>query len=306
MKTRTPVLCDRCRAAGYLGEGAFAALRPVLDFTPVPRKHKRHDGWTPARQRGFIEALARTGSVSQAATAVNMAKEGAYQLRLHPQAEEFRAAWEQALDYGTHILSDAALDRAIHGVPVPIMHDGKQVAERRTYNERLTMWQLQHRMPERFGKPGHPGTRAPETSAREDWEGKEADRRRTLQIMLTHYRNRVQMEREARIALEQGGDPSADHANADFYARQLTHIELVLECGGRAIDLMEIANGARDPERPWKYINADTQTTSPLTDLLATMREQAWQAVKDGKPLLSQVGHEQELRAIVAREEGEG
>lgn len=304
MKNRTPILCDRCRATGYLGEGRFAALRPALDFTPVPRKHKRHDGWTAKRQRGFIEALARTGSVTRAAAAVNMAKEGAYQLRLHPEAAEFRAAWEQALDYGTHILSDAALDRAIHGVPVPIMHEGKQVAERRTFNERLTMWQLQHRMPERFGKPGREGTKAPETSAREDWEAGKAERERMLEIMLTHYRNRVQMEREARAALEQGADPASDRANADFYARQLTHMEVMLECGGRAMDLMDIANGKRDPERPWLYSDADPVASTPLTDLLAAMREQAWQAAKDGKPLLSQRGHEQELRAM--GEKGEG
>ena len=33
------------------------AARPALpDFAPVPRKH-RHDGWTPERQRAFVEAL---------------------------------------------------------------------------------------------------------------------------------------------------------------------------------------------------------------------------------------------------------
>lgn len=31
------------------------AARPALpDFAPVPRKY-RHDGWTPERQRAFIE-----------------------------------------------------------------------------------------------------------------------------------------------------------------------------------------------------------------------------------------------------------
>ncbi|MEO1167746.1 MAG: hypothetical protein AAFW97_03440 [Pseudomonadota bacterium] len=55
MKNRTPVICDRCRRTGYLGEGEFADLKPQLDFTPVPRKTNRHDGWTAERQRGFIE-----------------------------------------------------------------------------------------------------------------------------------------------------------------------------------------------------------------------------------------------------------
>lgn len=53
-------------------------------FTPVPRQCARHDGWTPDRQRQFIEALADTGSVRAAAHAVNMAPEGAYALRRHP------------------------------------------------------------------------------------------------------------------------------------------------------------------------------------------------------------------------------
>lgn len=90
MKNRTPVLCDRCRTAGTLGEGDFSELKPTLDFAPVSSKTSRHDGWTPERQRGFIEGLARTESVSRAAAAVNMSKEGAYQLRMHPQADEFR------------------------------------------------------------------------------------------------------------------------------------------------------------------------------------------------------------------------
>ena len=50
-------------------------------FTPVPRKSKRHDGWTEDRQRRFIEALADTGSVQAACRAVNMRTVGAYYLR---------------------------------------------------------------------------------------------------------------------------------------------------------------------------------------------------------------------------------
>ncbi|WP_299322960.1 hypothetical protein [Parasphingopyxis sp.] len=293
MKNRTPVICDRCRATGYLGEGKFAQLKPRLDFTPVPRKTQRHDGWTPERQRGFIEALARTGSVTRAAAAVNMAKEGAYQLRLHPEAAEFRDAWAAALDYGTHVLADAALDRAIHGVPIPIMHDGKQVAERRTFNERLTMWQLQHRMPETYGKPGGAGTKSPETNAREDWEARADDRLRALEIMLIHYRNRVQMEREHRRA--------GEIDEADFYARQLTHIEVLIEAGGGANDLMDIANGKRDSDRPWTLTDDDARKSTVLTDLLAQMRAEAWAADAAGEELIGQHGHEQELRAIARR-----
>src|SRR5205085_11374170 len=46
---------------------------PVPEFAPVPRKY-RHDGWTPERQKAFIEALADCGSVTRAAAMVNMAQ----------------------------------------------------------------------------------------------------------------------------------------------------------------------------------------------------------------------------------------
>lgn len=299
MKNRTPVICDRCRAAGYLGEGPFSELAPLLDFKPVPRKRNRHDGWTPERQRAFIEALARTGSVSQAAEAVNMAKEGAYQLRLADGAEEFRAAWDKALDFGTRILADAALDRAIHGVKVPIMHQGEEVGERRVFNERLTMWQLQHRMPEKFGAPPGKGTKAPETSARERWEQGKENRQRGEVLLLIHYANRVQAEREERRA--------GNIENADFYARQLTHIEVMLESAGNAKHMVDIALGHADPKRPW--LDADFLETwsTPLTDGLAKARAEAWARIEAGEDPLPQTGHEAELRALAARgsEDGE-
>lgn len=134
-------------------ESAAAASRnlALLDqFTPVPRHWNRHDGWTPERQRGFIAALAETGSVKAAALAVNMASEGAYQLRRHPEAGEFRAAWEAALSLGVQRLEDVALERALNGVPVPIYHFGKPVGERRVYNDRLLMFLLRNRRANRF------------------------------------------------------------------------------------------------------------------------------------------------------------
>ena len=95
-----------------------------------PRKYDRHNGWTPERQRGFIAALAELGSVSGACKRVAMAKFGAYALRRAEGAESFRAAWREALDIGAQRLADIAMERAIEGVPVPIMYHGRQVGER--------------------------------------------------------------------------------------------------------------------------------------------------------------------------------
>ena len=68
-----PVICDHCRSTGFSGDGDFSHLGDILDFTPVPRKAQRADGWTPERQRAFIAALSTTGSKRQAAQAIGMA-----------------------------------------------------------------------------------------------------------------------------------------------------------------------------------------------------------------------------------------
>jgi hypothetical protein len=119
-------------------------------FAPVPRLRERHDGWTPERQRDFVEALADTGSVRAAAHAVNMAPEGAYQLRRHPEAQEFRKAWEAALRLGVQQLEDVAMDRARYGVEVPVYHFGAVVGTRRVYNDALLMFLLRNRAGGRF------------------------------------------------------------------------------------------------------------------------------------------------------------
>lgn len=121
-------------------------------FTPVPRQCNRHDGWTADRQRRFISALADTGSVEAACRAVGKSSVGAYHLRRHPEAAEFRAAWDAALDHGVRRLEDLAMDRALNGVEVPVYSYGKLVGSRTVYNDRLLMFLLRNRAPERFAE----------------------------------------------------------------------------------------------------------------------------------------------------------
>ncbi|MBX9884567.1 MAG: hypothetical protein K2X68_06305 [Novosphingobium sp.] len=127
-----------------------AAKGTLPAFTPVPRQCNRHDGWTADRQRGFIEALADTGSVRAAAHAVNMTPEGAYYLRRQPGAEEFSKAWEAALALGVQRLEDVAMERALHGIEVPVYHFGAVVGSRKVYNDRLLMFLLRNRASKRF------------------------------------------------------------------------------------------------------------------------------------------------------------
>ncbi|XAP77668.1 hypothetical protein ABC955_13960 [Citromicrobium bathyomarinum] len=120
------------------------------DFVPVPRQTDRHDGWTEDRQRRFIAALADTGSVHAACKAVNMSQAGAYYLRRQRGAESFRAAWQAAIDLGVQRIEDVAMDRALNGVDVPVYSYGKLVGTRTTYNDRLLMFMLRNRAPDRF------------------------------------------------------------------------------------------------------------------------------------------------------------
>ena len=61
----------------------------AFQWVPVHRK-RRADGWSIDRQRRFIETLAATGSVTQAAQEVDMSTVGAYRLATPPTARRSR------------------------------------------------------------------------------------------------------------------------------------------------------------------------------------------------------------------------
>jgi hypothetical protein len=144
------------------------------DFTPVPRECKRHDGWTHEHQQNFIEALADTGSVAAACKAVDMSTNGAYYLRRQKGAESFREAWQKALDLGVQRLEDVAMDRALNGVDEPVYSYGELVGVRKKVNDRLLMFMLRNRAPERFGKNGGDRAKGMGGPQRRRQNGKEA------------------------------------------------------------------------------------------------------------------------------------
>ena len=114
------------------------------DFTPVPRRIVRHDGWTPERQKSFIGALADTGCVAIACRMVNMSQPSYYHLRRQPGAESFRAAADAAQTLGLQPVKDEAFDRAMNGQLVPVFVAGKLMGFRRKKNDRLLMFILRH------------------------------------------------------------------------------------------------------------------------------------------------------------------
>jgi hypothetical protein len=92
-----PVICDRCRSTGIAGEADFSHLGDLLEFTPVPRKTQRADGWSPEKQRAFIAALSATGSKRQAALAIGMATYGVDRMLEAEANDSFKAAFERAM-----------------------------------------------------------------------------------------------------------------------------------------------------------------------------------------------------------------
>ncbi|HEY9554895.1 hypothetical protein [Allosphingosinicella sp.] len=107
-----------------------------LAFAPVPVR-ARHDGWTVARQKGFILRLALGGCITVAAEGVGKTRKNAYWLRERPGAES-AAAWE-GVGMGQDRTVDVALERALLGERIPIVRDGRCVGERHRYDSRLTM-----------------------------------------------------------------------------------------------------------------------------------------------------------------------
>lgn len=267
----------------------------VPDFTPVPRKY-RVDGWTPERQRAFVAALAETGSVKAAARRVNMSPEGAYQLRRQPGAESFCAAWAAALDHGVQNLVDIALERAMEGVPVPVFYRGEQCGEKRWYNDRLLMFLLKHHLPGRYGTPAlASGTRSRETIEREAAEncpvcraraeaeaeaaaiplGESPEDREWLDAVVRRYALKVQAERHHRLA----GEVVA----ADYTLRQLTHIELILDCGGRGMALIDAwTHAARTGGKPERWASA---TSRWLDDIRRAIWERTGEPPRPALPL---------------------
>ena len=110
-----------------------------IPFTPVPRRRARRGGWSEERQRTFIFALARCGSVSRAARAAGMTPRSAYHLLDAPGADSFARAWDKAMAEGIERVRADALERAIGGAFVPVFRRGKLVRVEHRRCDRLAI-----------------------------------------------------------------------------------------------------------------------------------------------------------------------
>ncbi len=122
----------------------------MTDQTTTPR----HDGWTPARQRLFLESLATHGLVRRAAAAAGMSHEAAYQLRHRYGGSLFQLGWDAALLLARAPLADQLMERAIDGQEdVTVRDDDGRTRTRSRHDNRLAL-SLLSRL-DRFADDGH-------------------------------------------------------------------------------------------------------------------------------------------------------
>lgn len=123
-------------------------LSPPALFISVPSRRNRHDGWTPARQELFIIYLEQLGVVSAAAKAVGMSPKSAYALLnrsetlQQPGKDEtptFAEAWHNAVETGRDTAFSLTIKRTVDGEARPFYYRGRQVGERRIYDNRLLL-----------------------------------------------------------------------------------------------------------------------------------------------------------------------
>jgi hypothetical protein len=90
---------------------------------PTPAPQTRADGWSPARQRRFLEVLAATGVIMLACEAVRITARSAYTLRQRGDGAAFRLGWDAAILIARARLADTLLARAIMGTEETIRKD---------------------------------------------------------------------------------------------------------------------------------------------------------------------------------------
>jgi hypothetical protein len=126
---------------------------PTLpEFTPAPTR-KRKAGWTAERQRRFIEHLALTGHVGEAAALVGLSSSSAYRLCNKAGAEGFSRAWDAAFRLAPTRGNAIAWDRALNGRVERFYRNGELVMERRIPSDYLLTWLLSRLDPATFGSP---------------------------------------------------------------------------------------------------------------------------------------------------------
>ena len=133
------ILRGRARVLGVLGGDEAAQDIPVgrkVDIaTLFPGLRLRHDGWTHARTQRFLDTLAYTGCVTDAARVAGLSTAGAR--RMKRRFPKFSAAWDDALSRAGQGLMAVAYQRAVDGRETVIIRQGQEVERRITPSDAI-------------------------------------------------------------------------------------------------------------------------------------------------------------------------
>lgn len=104
---------------------------------------KARDWKTP-----FLIKLSETGNVSRASKTAKVSRQAAYEAR--KADDEFRAAWESAVEIAVGLLEDEAWRRAREGTAEPVFYKGEKVGTMRTYSDTLLIFLLKAHKPTKY------------------------------------------------------------------------------------------------------------------------------------------------------------
>lgn len=115
-------------------------ITPATDATPTDAARElRHDGWTPERQRVFLEGIADGLTVAQACRAAGMGTSGAYAFRRRAAGKAFALGWRAANILYRDRFADQLMDRALEGQVTTITRPDGSVVERHAQDNRLAL-----------------------------------------------------------------------------------------------------------------------------------------------------------------------
>ena len=126
--------------APILSPEAIADIAAILDKSIVPST--RIDGWTGAKQKRFLEAIADGETVSDACGKVRLSPQSAYAFRRRAKGRAFDLGWKAADLLARERVAAELLIRAVEGQEVTITRpDGTEVT-RHHHDNRLAVQML--------------------------------------------------------------------------------------------------------------------------------------------------------------------
>lgn len=110
--------------------------------THAPTRTHRHDGWTPPRQRAFLERIAEGHTAEAACRHVGLSPASLYAFRRRAAGAAFAIGWDAARLLARDRVADLLTARAIDGQEETITRADGSIVTRHRYDNRLAAYVL--------------------------------------------------------------------------------------------------------------------------------------------------------------------